>query len=101
MQGEFHSGIRIRADRRPELLSDRALNRHTVFTVAGGRILIGEVMGIASTIYLWHTAARRYSFYPLIMYPPAVWLGATRLAPPERAAAALPDAAQSCCSPDK
>jgi hypothetical protein len=58
-------------------------------------------MGIASTIYLWHTAPHYYSFYLLIMYPPAVWIGATRLAPPAPAAAALPDAAQSRSSPDK
>jgi hypothetical protein len=89
----------------------------TLFTIAGGwlcgriargdtraawgLILLGEVMGIASTIYLWRTAPHYYSFYLLLMYPPAVWIGATRLAPREQAAAARHDAAQSRFSPDK
>jgi len=30
-----------------------------------GLILIGEVMGLASAIYLWHTAPHYYSFYLL------------------------------------
>ena len=41
-----------------------------------GLIIIGEVMGIASTVYLWNTVPHFYSFYLLIMYPPAVWFGA-------------------------
>jgi len=94
-----------------------ALVTDTVFTLAGGwlcgliargdtraawgLILIGEVMGIASTVYLWHTAPHYYSFYLLIMYPPAVWIGASRLAPPARAAVAPLDGAQPRSSPDK
>lgn len=88
----------------------------TLFTVAGGwlcglisrgdtraawgLIVMGELMGIASTIYLWHTAPHYYSFYLLIMYPPAVWFGASRLAPPAPAAQAQRDAAQSHSSPE-
>jgi hypothetical protein len=41
-----------------------------------GLIIIGEVMGIASTVYLWTTVPHFYSFYLLIVYPPAVWYGA-------------------------
>lgn len=43
---------------------------------AWGLIVIGELAGIASTVYLWHTVPHFYSFYLLIMYPPAVWFGA-------------------------
>jgi hypothetical protein len=80
----------------------------TLFTIAGGwlcgriarrdtravwgLILMGEVMGIASAIYLWNTAPHYYSIYLLVMYPPAAWFGARRLVPPEPAAAAPPDA---------
>ncbi|HVV45515.1 MAG TPA: hypothetical protein VHC72_09925 [Bryobacteraceae bacterium] len=60
---------------------------------AWGLIVMGEIMGIASAIYLWHTAPHYYNFYLLIMYPPAVWLGATRLAPRGSAVAVPPDAA--------
>jgi hypothetical protein len=59
---------------------------------AWGLILMGEVMGLASTIYLWHSAPHYFSIYLLVMYPPAVWYGATRLAARAPAAAAPPDA---------
>ena len=45
------------------------------------------------------TVPHYYSIYLLIMYPPAVWPGATRLAPRAPAAAARPDEAQSRSSP--
>ena len=41
-----------------------------------GLIVLGEVMGIASTVYLWGTVPHFYSFYLLVAYPPAVWFGA-------------------------
>ena len=41
-----------------------------------GLIILGEVMGIASTVYLWNTVPHFYSFYLLIVYPVAVWFGA-------------------------
>jgi len=41
-----------------------------------GLIMVGELMGIASTVYLWGKVPHFYSFYLLIMYPPAVWYGA-------------------------
>ncbi len=69
-----------------------AMLTDTIYTFAGGSlcavisrrdsqatiglIILGEVMGIASTIYLWNTAPHYYSFYLLIAYPPAVWYGA-------------------------
>jgi hypothetical protein len=69
-----------------------AMLTDTIFTFAGGwlcglisrgdsralwgLILMGELMGVASTAYLWHTAPHYYSFYLLVMYPPAVWFGA-------------------------
>jgi len=72
-----------------------AMLTDTVFTFAGGwlcgliakrdlqatwgLIIIGELMGIASTVYLWHTAPHYYSFYLLVMYPIAVWYGAKGL----------------------
>jgi hypothetical protein len=40
-----------------------------------GLIVLGELMGIASTVYLWNTVPHFYSFFLLIVYPPAVWLG--------------------------
>ncbi len=46
-----------------------------------GLIILGEVMGVASTVYLWETAPHFYSFYLLIMYPLAVWYGAKLRAP--------------------
>lgn len=42
----------------------------------GGLIILGEVMGIASTVYLWTTVPHFYSFYLLVAYPVAVWFGA-------------------------
>jgi hypothetical protein len=41
-----------------------------------GLIVLGEIMGVASTVYLWKTVPHYYSFYLLLMYPPAVWWGA-------------------------
>jgi hypothetical protein len=41
-----------------------------------GLIILGELMGVASTVYLWNTVPHYYSFFLLIVYPPAVWLGA-------------------------
>jgi hypothetical protein len=41
-----------------------------------GLIVMGELMGIASTVYLWHKAPHYYSFYLLLVYPPAIWYGA-------------------------
>jgi hypothetical protein len=41
-----------------------------------GLIVIGEIMGIGSTVYLWHTVPHFYSAYLLVMYPPVVWFGA-------------------------
>jgi hypothetical protein len=40
-----------------------------------GLIVLGEVAGVASTVYLWKTVPHYYSFFLLIVYPPAVWLG--------------------------
>jgi hypothetical protein len=64
----------------------------TLYTVAGGwlcaiislrdlratfgLIVLGEVMGIASTVYLWGVVPHFYSFYLLLVYPPAIWFGA-------------------------
>ncbi len=69
----------------------------TLFTVAGGclcalvsradvratvgLIVLGEVMGIASTVYLWKTVPHYYSFYLLVVYPLAVWFGANMRRP--------------------
>jgi hypothetical protein len=39
-------------------------------------IVAGEIMGIASTIFLWGKVPHFYSFYLLIMYPAAVWYAA-------------------------
>jgi len=41
-----------------------------------GLMVLGELMGVASTVYLWKTVPHYYSFFLLIVYPPAVWLGA-------------------------
>lgn len=41
-----------------------------------GLIVVGELVGIASTFYLWNQAPHFYSFFLLIVYPPAVWFGA-------------------------
>lgn len=41
-----------------------------------GLITLGELMGVASTVYLWNTVPHFYSFFLLIVYPPAVWFGA-------------------------
>jgi hypothetical protein len=40
-----------------------------------GLIVLGELMGLASTVYLWKTVPHYYSFFLLIVYPPAVWIG--------------------------
>jgi hypothetical protein len=39
-------------------------------------IIIGELAGVASTVYLWNTVPHWYSFFLLIAYPPAIWYGA-------------------------
>jgi hypothetical protein len=52
-------------------LISRGYQRATV-----GLIILGELMGVASTVYLWKTVPHFYSFFLLIVYPPAVWLGA-------------------------
>ena len=44
-----------------------------------GLIVFGEVAGVISAFYLWHTVPHYYSFALLILYPPAVWAG-SRLA---------------------
>jgi hypothetical protein len=41
-----------------------------------GLILMGELMGLVSTVYLWNTVPHYYSLYLLAAYPPAVWYGA-------------------------
>ena len=41
-----------------------------------GLIMIGELAGIASTVYLWNRVPHYYSFCLLITYPPAVLFGA-------------------------
>jgi hypothetical protein len=41
-----------------------------------GLIILGELMGVVSTWYLWNQVPHFYSFYLLAIYPPAVWLGA-------------------------
>jgi hypothetical protein len=41
-----------------------------------GLVILGELAGVASTVYLWNTVPHYYSFFLLIVYPPAVWLGA-------------------------
>jgi hypothetical protein len=41
-----------------------------------GLIILGELMGVASTVYLWKAVPHYYSFFLLIVYPPAVWFGA-------------------------
>jgi hypothetical protein len=68
---------------------------------AWGLILMGEVMGVASTVYLWRTAPHYYSIYLLVMYPPAVWFGANRLVRPHPDAAAQSDVAQTHSLPGK
>lgn len=40
-----------------------------------GLIIFGELVGVLSTFYLWHTVPHYYSFALLIVYPPAVWIG--------------------------
>ena len=47
-----------------------------------GLIILGEVMAIASTVYLWNNVPHFYGFYLLIMYPPAIWFGAKRYKTP-------------------
>jgi hypothetical protein len=40
-----------------------------------GLMVFGELMGLASTVYLWKTVPHWYSFALLLLYPPAVWIG--------------------------
>jgi hypothetical protein len=40
-----------------------------------GLMVFGELVGLASTVYLWKTVPHWYSFALLILYPPAVWAG--------------------------
>ncbi len=54
-----------------------------------GLIVLGELMGIASTVYLWNTVPHYYSFFLLVVYPPAAWLG-TKLRKPAATTPALP-----------
>ena len=65
----------------------------TVYSVAGGYlcaviaraaarkaaigvIVVGELMGLVSTVALWGTAPHWFSLGLLAIYPPAVWIGA-------------------------
>ena len=38
-------------------------------------IVLGEIIGIGSTIALWTTVPHYFSFALLLIYPPAVWTG--------------------------
>ncbi len=38
-------------------------------------IVLGELVGVASTVALWGTVPHYFSFALLAIYPPAVWLG--------------------------
>ncbi len=38
-------------------------------------IVLGEAVGVASTIALWSTVPHYFSFALLAIYPPAVWVG--------------------------
>ena len=38
-------------------------------------ILLGELVGVVSTIFLWKIVPHWWSFALLLLYPPAVWLG--------------------------
>ncbi|HXM97015.1 MAG TPA: hypothetical protein VN982_00925 [Candidatus Dormibacteraeota bacterium] len=38
-------------------------------------IVLGELVGLVSTIFLWNNAPHWFSFALLLLYPPAVWLG--------------------------
>lgn len=40
-----------------------------------GLMIFGELVGVASTVFLWTMVPHWYSFALLILYPPAVWLG--------------------------
>ena len=42
---------------------------------ANGLIILGELAGVASTVFLWKTVPHYYSFALLILYPPAVLFG--------------------------
>jgi uncharacterized membrane-anchored protein len=43
---------------------------------AWGLVFLGELMGVVSTVYLWNAVPHFYSFILLIVYPPAVLMGA-------------------------
>jgi hypothetical protein len=38
-------------------------------------IVLGELVGVVSTVALWNTVPHYFSFALLAIYPPAVWLG--------------------------
>src|ERR1700737_3888386 len=38
-------------------------------------ILLGELVGLVSTVFLWKIVPHWFSFALLLLYPPAVWLG--------------------------
>lgn len=38
-------------------------------------ILLGEFVGLVSTVFLWKIVPHWFSFALLLLYPPAVWLG--------------------------
>jgi len=78
--------------RLPDLYYVLAMLTDTIYSLAGGwlcavisrrdvqatvgLIILGEIMGVAATVYLWGKAPHYYSFFLLITYPPAVWYGA-------------------------
>jgi hypothetical protein len=38
-------------------------------------IVLGELVGLVSTVFLWKLVPHWFSFALLLLYPPAVWLG--------------------------
>ena len=53
-----------------------AIAKTRIRPTATALVILGELMGVASTVFLWKTVPHYYSFALLILYPPAVWFGA-------------------------
>jgi hypothetical protein len=56
-----------------------SIARKNVMKHAQALVILGELVGIAATVYLWKTVPHYYSFALLILYPPAVLFGAKSL----------------------
>jgi len=51
-------------------IAKRRIREHTI-----ALIILGEAVGLVSTIALWKTVPHYFSFALLAIYPPAVWIG--------------------------